>query len=368
MENEKALKHIYDLKLLEQMGAALVSAYPDFNLNDFLNLKTKLLQLEMKPRVLLIRDEIYRQLPSDYSTALNILMKSVEHGKLSGFMLWPYTEFVQTYGIEKTKDSLLALKELTKLFTSEWGVRPFIIKDTDQTLKFMLACANDKNVHVRRWASEGTRPRIPWGERLHIFIKNPKPVLQILEQLRFDDELYVRKSVANNLNDIAKDHPDLVVKTLKRWKKEAPKEQQKNIEWITKHALRTLIKEGHAGALSAIGVSSKVEVQVLDLSISKKLVKLGEEFTFSFEIKSKAKKSQNLVIDYIIDFVKSNGETAPKVFKLKNLKLAAGEKVTVSKKHPMKKVTTRTYYSGTHRLSIQVNGKNFDGVNWKLKV
>lgn len=367
-ENENALKHLFNRALLQRMSKAILQVYPKFQEKDFLALMPQLDKLEMKPRVRLIRDELKRQLPIDYPKALEILLKSSKHDKLDSFDLWPYTEFIQVHGLDHLQISLDALKEITQKFTAEWAVRPFLTKHQEKTLNYLNKCAQDKNVHIRRWASEGSRPRLPWGERLHSFVKDPEATLQILEKLKFDEELYVRKSVSNHLNDISKNHPEKVIKTLTAWKKQAGSQHAEKINWIIYRSLRSLIKEGHPGALKLIGISNDTKIKVQNFKISSKKIKMGERLDFEFQIKSRSNKSQKLVVDYIIHFVKANSSTAPKVFKLKNLDLPAGSDIKINKSHHMKAVTTRQYYAGEHWLEIQINGSKACKQNWFLKI
>lgn len=366
--NPNAFKHMYNQAFLKRMSDALVQVYPAFDTKHFNRLMPELIRLEMKPRVRFIREELKRQLPADFKKAVKILLKTAEGGSLTGFDLWPYSDFIQTYGLEDLEVALDAMRELTLLFSSEFAVRPFLIRYPDQTLRYLEKCAKDPSVDVRRWASEGSRPRLPWGERLHQFVKDPSHTLPILETLKFDEELYVRKSVSNHLNDIAKDHPERVIKILSAWKKQSGTKHAVKIEWIIHRALRTLIKAGHPGALKLIGVSNDAAVKVSGLTIGQKSYRLGDRIEFSFRIKSQAKKPQKIVADYIVHYMKSNGSTAPKVFKLTTVTLAPMAELVVSKNHHLKKVTTRVHYSGTHLLEIQVNGRAVGRVRWDLKV
>lgn len=367
-DNPSALKHFYDQKLLDRMADALEDAQPALNASALRKLMPKLKPLEMKPRVRVIRDELHTLLPKDFRQASAVLLRSLKGGRLKSFDLWPYTEFVQLYGIDDPDCALKTLKEMTKLFTSEWAVRPFLTKDAKGTLKFLEACAKDSDVHVRRWASEGTRPRLPWGERLHAFVKDPQPTLRILELLKFDEQLYVRKSVANHLNDIAKDHPEAVIITLRRWKKEAGSLHAEKVDWIIHRALRTLIKDGHPGALKLIGVSDKPEISLNAFQLKPSTVKMGQRLEFRFQVRSKAKRRQKLVIDYVIHFVKANGTTSPKVFKMKTVELEAGAVLDVIKLHHIKPITTRVYYPGRHALEVQINGVSMGKTPWTLLV
>lgn len=372
VENPNAFKLWINRDLLEKIGTAILKIDPEFDHRQFVSIAKKLGDLELKPRVHCVRDQLHKQLPSDFPKALDILMKSLEIGEpkvveLKGFALWPYTEFIQKFGLNDPKISLDALKEITKLFTSEFAIRPFIKAYPKESLRYLLRCSKDKDVHVRRWSSEGSRSRLPWGERLDIFIKDPNLTVPILENLKYDEELYVRKSVSNHLNDLAKDNPAVVLKLLRKWKTETPEKHRKKIDWIIHRSLRTLIKNGHPKALDLIGAKTDIKVQVGKLKINKSGFKLNDRIEFEIEIKSKSKQELSLVVDYIIHYVKSNSRTSPKVFKLKNLSLKAGEKITLKKSHHLKQVTTRSHYSGEHALEIQINGKRYAGTKWRLK-
>lgn len=365
-ENPQAFKHWIGPALLKKLSKALTQAWPQFDQKRFMKLAPRLQSLELKPRVQLIRDELHAQLPKEFPVACQILLKSLKSGDLKGFDLWPYTEFVQTYGLDHPEISMGALKELTQVFTSEFAVRPFINKYPKQTLKYLLNCAKDPNVHLRRWASEGSRPRLPWGEKLNIVIQDPGLTLPILERLKYDEELYVRKSVSNHLNDFTKDHPDLVLKTLKEWKVNAPKKHLPKVDWIINRSLRSLIKAGHPKALKLIGVSeSKIKVSPLRLK-SKKL-KLNDRMEFDFQLESTSSKPQKIVVDYVVHFKKSNGTNSAKVFKLKTFNLEPKAKIQIEKSHHLKKVTTRKHYPGEHLLAIQINGKTYGQLKWKLE-
>ena len=228
-------------------------------------------------------------------------------------------------------------------------------------------CAAHEDEKVRRWASDGSRPRLPWGEKLHHFIKTPDATLPILELLKHDEALFVRTSVANHLNDIAKDNPDFVLKVLKEWKKEASEKDKPKLDWIIRRALRTLIKNGNPAALELVGVDASAKISVSNFSVTPKEISLGDRITFGATIKSLSKSPQKLVIDYVLHLVKSHGGTAPKVFKCKVATLKPGESLDLEKSHHLKKVTTRTYYPGTNALELQINGKSYGKRSWVLR-
>jgi 3-methyladenine DNA glycosylase AlkC len=367
---ESAFKNWINKDLVQRIAEHIQKHYADFDVASFVNLSEKLPSLEMKPRVRLIRDELKAHLPSDYKKSLAILLKAVSSPKkgveeLSGFDLWPVTEFIQVHGLENLEESLAALHELTQRFTGEFAVRPFLIHKEKATLKILTKWVTDKNVHVRRLVSEGSRPRLPWGEQLKHFIKDPTATVELLEKLKYDDELYVRKSVANHLNDISKDHPALAVKIAARWKKEAPAKHQAKIDWIVKHALRGLLKKGDPAALKILGYETSAKVSLKKLKVHSDVVKVGGHLEFSFELHSPT--AANVMIDYIIHHKKAHGHTTPKVFKLTSKKMKAKEKLHLIKKHSFKLVTTRVYYPGEHVIEIMVNGKKLGKVPFQLK-
>ncbi len=365
-ENTNAFKLWINRGVLVNIAKEIAAVFPDFDQKKFVALSPRLDPLELKHRVILVRDQLREQLPLNYLKALQILLASTQGRKLRGFGLWPYTEFIQTYGLEHPGESLAALAQLTELFTGEFAVRPFLKRDPKATLEFLMKCARSENEHVRRWSTEGSRPRLPWGERLDCVIKDPTLTLPILERLKYDDALYVRKSIANHLNDITKDHPQLVVKLLKGWRKEAAPEHRAKIAWIAHRSLRSLIKQGDAQALAVIGVSSKAQLKVTAFNMSGKKFKIGDRIEIAFALHSLAEKRQRVVIDYIVHFMKSNGSLAPKVFKLKTIELAPRGVLKVAKRHHLKVVSTRRLYPGAHAIEIQVNGVIHARAAWTL--
>jgi 3-methyladenine DNA glycosylase AlkC len=223
----------------------------------------------------------------------------------------------------------------------------------------------DPSHHVRRAASEGSRPRLPWGERVVSLVEDPDPGLTVLEALRFDPEVYVRRSVANHLNDVSKDHPDRVIETLRRWRRECPAEHLRHLEWIVRHALRGLIKRGHPEALAFIG-AAPARVRAGALVLDAPRVRVGDHLEFTFTLVSTSDSAQKLVVDYMISFLNARGALSRKVFKLKTFELPARGRITLAKRHAMRPITTRVYYPGAHHLAIQVNGVVVLSRRWHL--
>ncbi len=365
-ENPNALKHSINADVVKRMAVAISTVSVNFHKLDFEKVILKLTPLELKARVRLLSETLNKHLPASFPQAVELLLNSLKKETLKGFDLWPYTHYVQTYGTEHFAESLDALRTLTPFFTSEFAIRPFLKLYTSESLDYLTHCAKHENAHVRRWSSEGSRPRLPWGERLDILIKQPQLTLPILEILKYDTELYVRKSVANHLNDIAKDNPDVVIKCLTRWNKECPQKHKEKMNWITRHAMRTLIKNGNRPALKLIGASHNIKLKLAKLQMNKNSFRIGDHLAFDFLLRSQSKKPQKLIIDYVIHHQKSGGKTSAKVFKLKTVELLPGQTLQISKKHSLKPVTTRKYYLGKHRLEIQINGGIYDGKDWLL--
>lgn len=368
MENENAFKNMINEAVVRKISAAIVLQYPAFPSKKFIKLTTGLAPLEMKARVLLITENLKSSLPDDYLAALNILVSSMEKSELSGFELWPYSEYISQFGLGHFDDSMKAMYKLTQKFTAEFAVRPFLLQNHKKVLKYFEKWTSDKNVHIRRWVSEGSRPLLPWGQRIPLFVMDPTHTLLLLDKLKFDEELYVRKSVANHLNDISKNHPQVVIDILRLWGKDLPQKHEDKYSWIKRHALRTMIKKGHPGALKLMGVEGKADVVVKDFKLNKKQFKLHDVLSFDLQIESTSSKKQKLIIDYSIDFMKANGKKGKKVFKLKTLEIGPLEELSINKNHSLKPITTMKFYAGTHHLYLHVNGIILNEISFLLKL
>lgn len=307
-------------------------------------------QLELKQRITRAVEACGQFLPSDFPQALNILYRFAENKDIQFFYLF-LSEFVATYGLDDYDRSIQALHDFTPLFSSEFAIRPFIQRHPQKTLKHMLRWTSSTNVHVRRLASEGSRPRLPWGMQLKAVIADPTLTWPILDALKADPEKYVQKSVANHINDISKDHPDWVVRQFDPRVRIPP-----STAWIIKHGLRTLIKKGDKGALALFGADAKPEVKVSCLKWTKRVC-LGERFLFSFRCASTTKTTQHLIVDFKIIFRGKQGQPREKIFKLKQISLAAGECVDLKQGYDFKNLSTRKHYPGQHGFEILMNGE-----------
>lgn len=368
-ESAPKLRNLLNSKVVGELSRRIKKTYTQFEekkFNDFIT--SKLDDLTLKERVNLIRQGLEKYLPQDFNQSSAILINSLENELIlepsetdwNSFIIWPKTDYIAKNGLNHFDLSMQALYEMTKRFTAEWAIRPFIEKDSKKTLALLKIWAKDSNLHIRRLASEGIRPRLPWGMALKDFKKNPIPILEILEILKDDKELYVRRSVANNLNDISKDNPEIVINLLKKWQKNS----NKNRDWIIKHALRTLFKKGNKDALALVGNHSP-QIKFKQLNLINKIITIGDNLTFWVSIESLI--PQKLMIDCKIHYLKANGKHIGKVFKLTNKKAGKKENLEIKRKISFKNMTTRKHYSGHHFIEIMVNGESFGKEQFLLK-
>lgn len=335
-------------------------AFPAFDQNSFLGESLDGYEdLELLPRGWKIAHALRRHLPSDYEVAVAILLESLgpKLGKtgdfgMQPFLYLPHVFFVSEYGLGHFEASMHAQYELTQRFSAEFSIRRFLERFPDATMARLKAWAKDPSPHVRRLVSEGTRPRLPWAPRLQEFQRNPRPVLALLELLKDDPELYVRRSVANSLNDIGKDHPSLLVETARRWMLDATDERR----WLVRHALRSAVKRAESGALSVMGFGEDANVSVGNASITPNRAVIGGAVTVALEIANTNSRQQRVLVNCRIHFVKANGKSSPKVFKLKIANLAPEETMILSKTISLAEMTTRRHYPGMHRIDIVLNG------------
>lgn len=322
--------------------------------------------LELKERTRRLTEKIDAQLPDGFFEATELLIQITEDLAKSGEKIGSYEyffipDYIEVFGKNYFNESLNAIKAITQFITCEFAIRPFLVDKPEQVMKYMLVLSKHPHENVRRFSSEGCRPKLPWGMALKSLIKNPSPILPILENLKADKSLFVRKSVANNLNDISKDHPELVIETAKRWQN-----KNEHTQWIIKHACRTLLKQGNAEAMKLFGYANNKDLLIKPLKLNTPKIKLGEILDFEFSLENKSTSNQLVRIEYGLYFLKASGKRNRKVFKLSERALESGQQILLNKKHTIKEISTRRYYLGEHRLSIIVNGIEVEQTNFIL--
>ncbi|MCF7764063.1 MAG: DNA alkylation repair protein [Verrucomicrobia bacterium] len=344
--------------LIERLGGETARAWASFDQAGFIACASRGLDsLELKGRV----DHVARvwrgHLPDDYREALAIVLRSLppEFDSESGwgdvvFYSWLHSYFVQVFGLDHPRESLEAMVEITKRGSCEFAVRPYLVRHSKLTRTFLRDHVKHPSPHVRRWISEGTRPRLPWGERLVSLVADPSPNIPLLQALRRDPSEYVRTSVANHVGDIAKDHPGLAVALVGKWQEEGFVQA----EWIARRALRHLVKQGDAGALGALGFPPGTSARISGLAVDRKSLAMGEEQVIRFTLNGE--KSERLSIDYGVDYRNAKGGMNRKVFKLAVRSIAGGEVLHFEKKHRFKPVSIRRLFPGEHAVTILVNG------------
>lgn len=355
------LKNRYGPEIPQQIAQMMASVHPAFPGDIFLRDGLQgYEQLDLMQRARHMSAALRRCLPQDYNQAAEILIASLgpvlertEGMGMAPFVYLPHVFFVADYGLDHFELSMRAQHALTQRFTAEFSIRPYLVRHRDATLARLEVWAQDPSVHVRRLVSEGTRPRLPWAPRLREFQADPRPVLRLLELLKDDHSLYVRRSVANNLNDIGKDHPQLLAETARCWLQDAEPQRQ----WVVRHALRSAIKRGEAEALEVLGFGESADVALDKVCVHPEKVRTGEAVTVSLEICNITPKQQDVLADLRVFYIKSNGKPSPKVFKLKALQLAPGARAVLSKTISLAAMTTRKHYPGLHRVELLLNGQ-----------
>lgn len=361
MAGEHSLKKHFDGAAARRLGDSIRAVFPGFDVESYAaEVDREVGPLELKDRVLVMARGLRDRLPGHYPEAVSVLVASLkaplgeDEGMFNeGFHLMAVARFVEEYGLEHPESSLPALVEITKRHTGEFAVRPFVRRHYEPTMALMRACAVDPDHNVRRFASEGIRPRLPWASRLPEFVAAPLPVLEVLEELRSDPSKYVRTSVANNLNDIAREHPDLVLDLVERWTRESPTPET---AWTVRHALRTLVKEGDQRALALLGATGGEHVLAHGLALSPGVLELGGTLLVRVELENTDTRPHMTVVDYVVHHVRADGSRGRKVFKWTNVELCSGERRSLEKKHPVRPISTRTYHPGEHLVEVQVNG------------
>jgi len=373
-----AFKNLINADTVKLIGMHLQRVDPAFDRQRYGALALSGLEaLEFKARAGHVCDALMATLPGDFdaaATRLETALAPVLPGDslaelrsgpagLAGWAVWPMADFVARKGLASPRRALAALHAMTQRHTAEWSIRPFIEQHGELTFATLRAWATDPSPHVRRLVSEGSRPRLPWGMQLKTLIADPSPTLPLLRALQDDPSEYVRRSVANHLNDIAKDHPTLVAEWVEAHLPDASPQRRA----LLRHACRTLIKQGDARILKAWGLGKRLRGEAL-LAVSPHRVSVGGELALAVTLRSTAARPQKLVIDYAVHHVKARGDTSAKVFKGWVLDLAAHEERALAKRHSLRPITTRRYHAGRHEVDLRINGEIVASAYFDLQV
>jgi 3-methyladenine DNA glycosylase AlkC len=352
------LKNMYNPRFFEVFTSTVKLVLPNFNKQHFLHqvFDTNWEQRELKQRVRHISSTLKEHLPGSYKEEVNLILGIIKHSERTGikggfeYMFFP--DFIEQYGLDDLDTSLKAIEKITQFISCEFAIRPFLLKYQNEVMAQMLKWSRHPHDHVRRFSSEGCRPRLPWAVAIPALKKDPSPILPILENLKNDASLFVRKSVANNLNDIAKDHPQIVVQLAKKWKG-----QSKETDWIIKHGSRTLLKQADKNIYQIFGLNNKTTCEVKNLKLSKSKIKIGDRLGFSFALKATDKKTSKLRVEYAVYYVKANGKQSRKLFKLAENNYEPDNIYSFKKEQRFQDFTTRKHFPGKHKIGIIVNGQ-----------
>ncbi len=362
------LKYLLNDTVPPRIAAMVRRAWRKFDTTAFLQqVEPGYESLELMARGQRIAQALQAHLPQDVPRALSVLVDSMDppmgldavgepdagNRPYSAFLYLPHSIYIGTHGLPHFEAAMAAQHALTQRFTAEFCIRPYLLHHQGATLARLRDWAQDGNAHVRRLVSEGTRPRLPWAPRLPAFQNNPQLALPLLDALKDDPSSYVRRSVANHLGDIAKDHPDLAVGTARTWLQGAPAPR----EALVRHGLRFLIKRGDAGALDALGVGHAVALDVRAARVLPARARIGDKVRIEVELHNPTPQPQRVLADLKVHYVKAHGGAAPKVFKLQTLDIAPGATVAVGKTLSLQQMTTRTHYPGAHQVELVLNGR-----------
>ncbi|WP_298486771.1 DNA alkylation repair protein [uncultured Maribacter sp.] len=364
-------KHIYNHTFFEVFTSIFKEVVPSFNTKEFLNdiFDDEWENRELKQRMRHTTNTLHRQLSGNFEKDVADILRFItlwkgRETKVSpndglAFIFLP--DYLEQYGIEHYTLAMNATEAITAFASCEFSIRPFIIKYPEKSMVQMLQWASHNNLHVRRLASEGSRPRLPWAMALPVLKKDPAPILPILEKLKTDPSEYVRRSVANNLNDIAKDNPEVVIKIAKQWKGIS-----KETDWVVKHACRTLLKQGNQEIMALFGFGKVDKFKLSNFKINTTKVKIGTHLDFSFDLINTNNTTSKIRLEYGLYYQKLNGTLSKKVFKISEKEYSPKSTTSINRKQSFKRITTRKFHTGKHQVSVIINGSELEKRNFEL--
>ncbi len=348
---------------VERLGAAVGGEVPGFEAGAFADDAVADLEpLELKARIAAVAAALDRALPGPFADAAPRVATAVRAAGLTAWDAWPALTWVEQAGLGDPEVALDALAAMTASASAEFAIRPFIAMHPDATWARLAEWARAPDEHLRRLASEGTRPRLPWGGKVAALQADPGPGIALLDVLRDDPEEYVRRSVANHLNDVARDDPDLALATAARWSGAGGK----HVDAVVRHALRGLVKRGDPRALALIGADVHAPVDAV-LTLGAAEATIGGSMPFTAELTGRGDASATVVLDYAVAYARPSGRTGRKVFKITTLELEPGTPVTVERRLSLADRSIRTHHPGEHRIELLVNGRAAAAATFELR-
>ena len=376
----ESFKNMFNELFFDRFTKDLKLIINDFDTREFVSqiMNDEWEHREYKQRIMHITTILKKFLPADYKEAIAKILELLDHVKDTlpdfskiddknfGLLTLEYgailDNYVEQYGLDDYETSVKAIEKITQFTTCEFVTHPLILKYPDKMMKQMLVWSSHEHWGVRRLASEGCRPRLPWAIALPNLKKDPAPIIPILENLKNDPSKFVRLSVANNLNDIAKDNPQTVINLVKKWQGES-----KEVDWIIKHGCRTLLKQGNPEMMELFGFNPVVKnISIENFQISMAEVKVGDSLEFSFNLLNTNNKKAKIRLEYGVYYQKANGTLAKKVHKISEKEYAGNSITPVTRKHAFRVVTTRKFHPGLHQIAVIINGNEFEKHNFEL--
>lgn len=361
------IKDIYSVSFYEKFSQAVAEVHPSFNKQKFIEAiyEGDFAQKEWKERMKHTTVVLHQFMPQNFPEAVSLIDKIIQNLKKNNFTdgnlaFIFFADYIEIYGLDDFKTSAKAFVSITQFISCEFAVRPFVLKYKEEMISEMVKWSLHENHHVRRLASEGSRPRLPWAMAIPFLKKDPSSILPILENLKNDPSEYVRRSVANNLNDIAKDNPQIVLEIANKWKGHS-----KETDGIIKHGSRTLLKQGHPEILSHYGLES-TNIELSSFEIKTPVVKIGDYLQFHFHLNNKNENPKTIRLEYAVHYKKAKGHLAKKVFKISEKIYHPNQLIKVERNQSFKLITTRVFHVGAHQLSIIINGTESEVLEFEL--
>jgi 3-methyladenine DNA glycosylase AlkC len=350
-----AFKDEISSQLVDALAGEMRRAWPEFPHERFVAAATDGLErLELLARVSQLARALGECLPESFAEGAAVLDRALDSASLTGWMTLACNEYVATYGIDEPELALPLLARLTSRFSSEFAIRPFIERHPEITFGYLRRWTEDPDEHVRRLVSEGTRPRLPWASQLRSLRADPRPSIELLDRLAGDGSEYVRRSVANHLNDVAKDHPDLAIAVGRRWK-------EAGADWVVRHGMRSLVKQGDPRALALLGYDPDAAIALQELTVTPERVSVGGTVELAFTLMADD-APVSVMVDYRVHHAGARATRSAKVFKLATRTLDPAIPQRITRRHTFRDVSVRRIHPGPHLVEIQVNGRVLGGV------